>query len=55
MLFNYPLLFTGNTQNIGQSYGVEDEPATGEPAQHASRGSAHEQIETSKHTRVSVI
>lgn len=33
---------SGDTQDIGQSDGAEDEPAKGEPAQHAPRGAAHE-------------
>ncbi|CAF4755950.1 unnamed protein product [Pieris macdunnoughi] len=37
----------GNTQNVRQSYGAEDEPAAGEPTQHASGGSTHEQTQTS--------
>lgn len=46
-LFIFPLLFAGNTQDVGQSDGFENEPAAGEPAEHAPRGSAHEQVETS--------
>lgn len=34
---------TGNPQNFGQSDGAKDEPAAGQPAQHAPRSPAHEQ------------
>lgn len=47
--------FSGNTQDIRQGDGSEDEPAKGQPAEYASRGAADEQTEASEHFRVCLI
>lgn len=47
------IIVAGPPQNDRQGDGAEDESAARQPAQHAARGAAHEQTETSEHTQVS--
>lgn len=40
-------IVTGDKQNVRQSDGAQDEPATRQQAQHATRSATHEQAQTS--------
>ncbi|GBP54074.1 hypothetical protein EVAR_85377_1 [Eumeta japonica] len=50
-LLEETLTRTRTTQNVGQGDGFEDESAARQSPQHVARGAAHEQAQTSEHTR----